>query len=177
MTQLKHYDNLGTARFITFSCAHRWKLLTDSTVISIVLDEIDRGRMKHDLTLLAYVIMPNHVHLVIHPRDPVSIGSVIGEIKSRSAKRVFALWRAQNNALLNRLVHARPDDGHPSLWLPKCYDHNCRTVETIREKIVYCHNNPVKAGLAESPGEWKWSSFNWYYTGKSGPLVMDDFEM
>ncbi len=176
MSQLEHFDNLGTARFITFSCAHRWKLLTDPTIISIVLDEIDRARRKYELSLLGYVIMPNHVHLVIHPRVPIAMGAVIGEIKSRSAKRIFVIWKADDNQLLRRLKSSHKINSHYSLWLTKCYDHNCRTVATVREKIIYCHNNPVKAGLVASPGEWIWSSHNWYFGDRSGPLAIDDFE-
>ena len=177
MSQLKHYDNLGTARFITFSCAHRWKLLTNPVTISIVLDEINAARRKFDLAVFAYVIMPNHVHLVIYPRSPVEMGKVIGEIKSLSAKRIFASWREQDNSMLTRLRSPRKDKSKRAFWLAKCFDHNCRTIETIKEKLVYCHNNPVKAGLVANAGEWKWSSYKWYHGDRSGQLAIDDFEM
>ena len=45
-------------------------------------------------------------------------------------------------------------------WDKRCYDHNCRSPQTVVEKIRYCHNNPVTRGLVSDPAEWKWSSYN-----------------
>ena len=106
MPTLRHYDNLGTARFVTFSCYRRYQLLTDSTVICRFL----RGNEE---------------------------------------RRLF--------------------------WQPRCYDHNCRGVETVKEKIKYCHKNPVVRGLAESPEEWEWSSYCWYHGIENVPIEMDEF--
>lgn len=176
MSRLIHFDHQGTVRFITFSCVHRWKLLIDPAIISIIFEEIDSARNKHNFAIYGYVIMPNHVHLVMYPRSPIDIARVIGEIKSRSARRIFDYWRNRENPLVDRLKSDDRGRNRHVLWLPKCYDHNCRTIETVTEKVHYCHNNPVKAGLATSPREWKWSSFHWYHGDKSGLLAMDDFE-
>ena len=58
-----------------------------------------------------------------------------------------------------------------------CYDHNCRTLETVLEKINYCHNNPVRAGLVGDPGDWKWSSYGWYQGDIDVPIIMDKIEI
>ncbi len=56
------------------------------------------------------------------------------------------------------------------------YDHNCRARDTVLEKINYCHNNPVKRGLVSEPGEWRWSSYNWYAGVTDGPIEMDGID-
>ena len=71
MPRLRHYDHLGTARFVTFCCYHRYQLLTDSNDIRAVLGCLDRVCGKHDIRILGYVIMPEHVHFVLHPPDEV----------------------------------------------------------------------------------------------------------
>jgi putative transposase len=43
-------------------------------------------------------------------------------------------------------------------WQKRCYDHNCRTNETVLENIKYCHKNPVTRGLVKDPGDWQWSA-------------------
>jgi len=77
MPRLKHFDNLGTARFITFSCYRRQRLLRDRSEILEVLDSVESARKRFGFSVLGYVIMPNHVHLVLYPRDDTRIGSVV----------------------------------------------------------------------------------------------------
>lgn len=90
MPKLRHYDHLNTARFVTFSCYRRLPLLTSDLVIQTVVDELAAVRTRHLFRLLGYVIMPEHVHLVIHPRPESKLGLVIAEFKSRSAARIIA---------------------------------------------------------------------------------------
>ena len=95
MPRLRHLDNLNSARFVTFSCYHRYRLLTDTDVIQLFLNELDNIRKKYDLRLFGYVIMPEHVHLVIHPRDGLGLGRIIGELKSLSAQLMLPLLQGQ----------------------------------------------------------------------------------
>ena len=115
----------------------------------------------HGFSLLGYVFMPEHVHLVLLPSERTQLGRLIGEIKSLSARRFFA------SAEIGSLEATRV------FWQRRCYDHNCRTPDTVREKIRYCHNNPVSRGLVNDPSEWEWSSYN-AYAGKSDvPLTIN----
>ena len=161
MTKLRHYDDLGTARFVTFSCYYRLPSLSQAGAKEILVEELDRDRTKHGFLILAYVLMPEHVHLVLFPPEGMKLGLVIREIKSRSAKRYFAG------------SEVAPPGTIRVFWQGRCYDHNCRTPETVREKIHYCHNNPVKRGLVSEPSEWRWSSYNWYQGRQDVPLAMD----
>jgi len=165
MPRLRHYDNEGTARFVTFGCYRGLPFLENDRAKQLFLDELDRTRHKHGFKLLAYVVMPEHVHLVLHPPDGMPLGLVVREMKSCSARRYFA------GESIGQLGDARV------FWQKRCYDHNCRTPETTLEKITYCHNNPVRRGLVAEPGAWFWSSYNCYCGGNEVPLVVDRFEM
>ena len=176
MPRLRHFDNLNTARFVTFSCYHRYRLLTDPNVIESFLHELDSIRKKYDLKLFGYVIMPEHVHLVVHPRDGLGLGRVIGELKSLSARSMLPLLQGNHARLTDRLIVTRGGEERLAFWQLRCYDHNCRTPETVKEKIVYCHKNPVVRGLVADPGEWRWSSYNWYEGRADVPLAMDELD-
>jgi hypothetical protein len=89
------------------------------------------------------------------------LGLVIGEIKSRTAREFFA------QSKIGQFGTTRV------FWEPRCYDHNCRSSESVNEKIEYCHHNPVKRGLVADPGAWKWSSYNWYQGITDVPIQMD----
>jgi len=164
MPKLRHYDNLGTARFVTFCCYRTEKYLSDERAIELVVKHMDQARQKHRFKLLGYVIMPEHVHLVLLPKEDMKLGPLIGEIKSLVAREYFALASAD-------------DSRRHVFWQKRCYDHNCRTPESVKEKIVYCHNNPVRRGLVAEPGEYRWSSHNWYIGGEDVPLLMDDHDL
>ena len=165
MTKLRHYDNEGTARFVTFGCYRNLPFLSDDSAKQIFLEELDRTRTKHGFKLLGYVIMPEHVHLVLHPPDGMPLGSVVREMKSCSAKRLFQF-------------EGPPQPGVQRVfWQKRCYDHNCRTPKSTVEKIRYCHNNPVRRGLVAEPGDWIWSSYNCYCGRNNVPLRVDRVEL
>lgn len=165
MPRLRHFDKLGTARFVTFSCYQRRPYLSEVRPKEFFIRQLDVARSKYGFKILGYVLMPEHVHLVLYPPDEMKMGVVIGEIKSRTARLYFAEY-SQNVA-----------DRKRALWQRRCYDHNCRTPETVREKIAYCHYNPVKRGLVAHPGEWEWSSYNWYQGNSKVPLKIDGIEV
>jgi len=170
---LRHFDNDGTARFITFCTRNRFPIFVNDILRSILADAIDRMRIRTGFRLLGYVIMPEHVHLIIVPAGDMKIGSVIGEIKRISAKRILQLIKEGYSDLAGKLTITDHGRKKFALWQPRCYDHNCRTTKSILDKLTYCHNNPVKRGLVGSPGEWRWSSHN-YYSGMRNILIEID---
>ena len=123
--------------------------------------------------MYGYVIMPEHVHLVLHPPDNLKLGPMIGRVKSQSAGRIITegLMKLPRAC---RLV--RDGSERRVFWQPRCYDHNCRTPERGIEKINYCHKNPVVRGFVGEPGQWRWSSYNWYMGETDVPLAMDEFD-
>ncbi len=177
MVHLRHFDDLGTARFITFSCFHNYRLLHDQDTIMSFLQELEAARVRWDLHILGYVVMPNHVHLILFPENEIPLGKVVGEVKARSGYRILTKWKADNRDILVRLKSGRGRKALYSFWQPRGYDHNCRTPEIVREKIRYCHANPVRAGLVNDPGDWPWSSYGWYNGKREGIVVVSDFPM
>lgn len=130
----------------------------------LLIKSINDARTKHQFKLFAYVIMPEHVHLVLLPSDDTKLGLLIREIKSKMAREYFA-------------GDANQGQGRRVFWQKRCYDHNCRTSETVREKVTYCHNNPVRRGLAVEPADYEWSSYNWYQGMEEVTLRMDGLEL
>ena|ERR1700722_5649462 len=93
--------------------------------------------------LFAWVIMANHVHILIRPLVPLS--KALMNIKSATARAA--------NATLGRA-------GEP-FWQSESYDHWVRGEQEKSSIIRYIHGNPVKAGLVSEPEEWPWSSAGW----------------
>jgi putative transposase len=182
MTRLRHFDHLGTARFVTFSCYHRYPFLTSETAIRIFLKHFNRMRQRYHIKIYGYVVMPEHVHLVLQPPDDVRLGQTIGRLKGVSSREIrlaearVAVSSAQDIRHQGPIQVVRDREERDAFWQRRCYDHNCRTPESVVEKINYCHLNPVKHGLVNDPAEWCWSSYNWYCGVRNVPLEMDVVE-
>ena len=167
MTKLNHYDNLGTARFVTFSCFQKREYFKNIESKMIFLKCLKDFRKNVSIKIYGYVIMPDHIHLVLHPPNGLKLGVLIGQLKGRSS---------------NAIIKIRDDisvrsNGHPAVWEKRCYDHNCRTHEIVVEKNNYCHMNPVKAGIVDNPLDYVWSSYRCYEGYKDVALEIDMIEI
>ena len=115
-------------------------ILLDLQVAAIVRDVILREDGK-TCRIDAWVIMPNHVHLVLRPNPQSSLSTIMQTIKSVSSHKI--------NKQLGR---------SGPIWQADYFDRYIRDWEHFQKAIVYVENNPVKAVLCSSPGEWKFSS-------------------
>ena len=165
MPRLKHFEDLGDARFITFSCFQRYPYLRSASCRNVVVDELTLLQSQHAVRILGWVLIADHVHFILWPPESSKLGRLIGQLKGRSARRILKLHPNAN--------HRRRSDGRCAVWQRRCYDHNCRKSEVVREKLHYCHMNPVKAGLVRSPQDWPWSSYR-YYAGYDDALLEID---
>jgi len=121
------------------------------------VENLKRVRSSYDLDILAYVVMPEHCHLLLLPnQEQYSISTILRVIKAPVAK--YAL--NQFPKLRDQCTVMATDDVQSfQFWQPGGgYDRNMWTEEAIQNSIVYIHNNPVKRGLCATPEDWPWSS-------------------
>ena len=155
MTRLRHFDNLGTTRFVTFSCFRHHPFVKEHFAREILIQGLEHLRVRRHVRIIRWVVMPDHVHLVLLPSVDVRLGPAIGQLKSWTSQQIL------RSSELRQPVLCR-DDGSPAVWERRCYDHNCHNEEVVRTKVEYCHNNPVRRGLVKHASDWPWSSYNWY---------------
>ncbi len=139
----------------------------------MVLDNIDQTRQEFQLRLLGYVIMLDHVHLVVIPPVEAELGRIIGDLKRTSARDILDFLRTNDSALLEELMVVRDGRLKSVLWQKRCFDHNCRNDDAVKSRIEYCHSNPVKRGLVQNAEDWPWSSCRWYLGIKDVKLRID----
>jgi putative transposase len=176
MPKLRHYDKFNTARFITMSCYQRYRLFNHPRLYETFLRHLESFRIENEISVLGYVVMPNHVHLVLYPHSELKMGIAIGKLKSRYAYEIISGWKIENKKVHEKLRVMRGSKVSYAFWQLRCYDHNCRSPEIVREKIHYCHNNPVRAGLVKDPEEWRWSSYNCYLSNREEIVGVDKID-
>jgi len=172
----KRYNDIGHAHALTFSCFRRQAFLSKDGSRQWLVDAIDRARTKHHFHVWAYVVMPEHAHLLIWPTNPVyKISDVLSSIKQSVAKRALLHVRSHAPLFLKYMEDRQPSgQTHYRFWQRGGgYDRNIVEPNTVFQQIEYFHFNPVRRGLCNRPEDWVWSSAADYMDPKSGPLLID----
>jgi len=170
------YNEPGHAHYLTFSCAHRWPLLSKDCSRQWFIEAIEAALLRHEYDLYAYVIMPEHAHLLVKPRfDHYDLSDFLYDVKRPvSCKAKAHLIETGNSVWLERLTVRRGSGKAFRFWLPGGgFDRNVFRAKSLTEVAEYIDNNPVRRGLAAEPADWPWSSARAHTGREPGPLAVD----
>jgi len=172
-----HRDNRpGDAHALTFSCFRRRPFLTRDRSRMWVIQAIALAKAKHDFDVWAYVLMPEHVHLLIYPtRDHYDISGILQSIKLSVSTRAIRYVKEKSPEFLSRMADVQPNGNvaHRFWQRGGGYDRNLQSPKYIWETIDYLHANPVRRGLCTGNVDWKWSSAR-EYAGMGDTLLPID---
>jgi putative transposase len=172
----KRYNNPGEAHALTFSCFHRRPFLSKDRSRQWLIDAIDRARELHRFHVWAYVIMPEHAHMLIWPTEKVyDIGDILNSIKQSVSKRALLFVRREAPTFLIQMEDRQPNGQvHHRFWQRGGgYDRNILEPPAVYAEIDYMHDNPVRRRLCARPEDWQWSSAADYAGIRQGPLRLD----
>jgi putative transposase len=150
---LKRFQESGQSHFVTFGCYHRRPLLTTDTSRQTFETALERVRISFDLCVYGYVVMPEHVHLLMGEADRKLLSDALKSLKQGVSRR-----------LIGEADH---------FWEKRYYDYNVRNRQQFAQKLGYIHRNPVKRGLCERPEDWAWSSSCHYAMGTEGRVEIE----
>ena len=171
------FNEAGHAHELTFSCYHRLRLLGSDRTRLWLIQALDEARRRWAFDLWAYVIMPEHVHVLLLPRrTEYEVAAILKAIKHPVARKAMNYLRNTAPQAMERFKVARPSGRvEYRFWQQGSgYDRNIVKPKTAWSVVEYIHNNPVRRSLADSPTEWSWSSAQWYAGDSDVRLVMDD---
>lgn len=171
----RRHNEPGHAHSLTFSCFQRRQFLSRDRTRQWLVDAIDRARKKHHFHIWAYVIMPEHVHLLLWPtRANYSIEGILNSIKRSVTNKALIFVRQTAPTFLLQMEDRQPNgDVHYRFWQRGGgYDRNVTEPTTIWAEMDYIHANPVRRRLCQRSIDFPWSSAAWYHSGV-GPLSMD----
>ena|SRR5712692_1751921 len=172
---LKRHYGRGELHFLTFSCYRRLPLLGTTHARNLFVNELRRVRQEYNFFLFGYVVMPNHVHLLISEPKNSTLSTVLQMLKQRVSRKM----RSEKHSVpQGRLGMAAPRFGGdlPQFWQPRFYDFNVYGRKKVKEKLDYMHANPVVRGLVENPKDCPWSSFPFYARAEATLLPIDSLD-
>jgi putative transposase len=173
------YNLPNHAHFLTFSCYRRQRLLTNDLLRRQLLVTWDESRRKGRFHIWSYVIMPEHVHLLIYPEDEqYQMSAILRYLKEPFARWLVLHWEQNAPDMLRRIDVKRGRRTVKRFWQEGGgYDRNLFDWETIRKAVRYIEHNPVRRGLSNDSLDWKWSSARARAGMADVPLILDEFEV
>ena len=165
---LKRYYGFDHLHFVTFSCHRRRALLGTPRRRDLFLRALEVTRRSYRYVVLGYVVMPEHVHLLLDEPRRRDLSAAIQALKQSVARVVIARSRRARSPSLF-------PDGEvlEHFWQRRFYDFNVFTRRKLVEKLRYMHRNPVKRGLVEKPEQWRWSSYRHYAFAERGMVAVN----
>ena len=164
----------GYLHFITTSCYQRRPLLDDARNRDLFLQALEHVRRRYRLVVAGYVVMPEHVHLLLGEPQRGDPSLVMKALKQGFARRLLARMRAPADLPQSSLWRTPFDEGR--IWQHRFYDFVVFTDKKRVEKLRYMHSNPVKRGLVLEPGQWQWSSYRSYAHDERGPVLVNELQ-
>jgi putative transposase len=159
---LRRYQQTRQLHFVTFTCYHREPFLADPQTRDQFLLTLETVRRWYGFWVTGYVVMPEHVHLLVSEPERKSLALALQMLKQMVSRN-----RAPGWPVLSR------SEGRGHFWQARYYDFNVWSDQKRVEKLRYIHRNPVKRGLVERPEDWRWSSFRHYLTGEAGVVEIE----
>ena len=145
------YQQTGEFHFLTFSCYRRRPYLSAVAAMELFEDALERIRLRYLFAVAGYVVMPEHVHLLVNEPERGLLSRTVQALKLSVSMRSREM----------------------PFWQAHYYDFNVSTHEKFVEKLRYIHRNPVRRGLVETPDDWRWSSYRHYQTGIHGTVEIE----
>ncbi|HVJ04720.1 MAG TPA: transposase [Candidatus Saccharimonadales bacterium] len=150
---LRRIQQSGQSHFVTFCCHQRLENFALPEARYVFEAALERVRRCYALRVYGYVVMPEHVHLLLSEPGRKTLAVAIKSLKQGVSRRLIG------------------DAEH--FWQHRYYDFNIRDYPQFLEKLRYIHRNPVMRGLCDHPGKWPSSSYNHYATALSGNVEIE----
>jgi putative transposase len=152
--------------FITCSCYRRLPFLRLARDRDRFLSILEQTRQRYRFIVIGYVVMPEHIHLLLTEPETGTPSTVMQVLKQRTAHTLLPK-RKRRDPRQHELFGEEP---RRAFWQARFYDFNVWTRKKTEEKLRYMHQNPVKRGLVELAEQWRWSSCRFYLLGEAGPV-------
>lgn len=171
----RNFNEPGHAHALTFSCYRRLPFLNRDRTRRWLIEAIEEARRSSECDVWAYVIMPEHVHLIVRPRPrEYDIAQFRKAIKEPVGRKATAYLSEHAPIWLDRITRTRGSRTERLFWQSGGgYDRNITEPATLMRTIDYVHLNPVRRGLVKQARDWPWSSAAWFEGIGDSPLIPD----
>ncbi|WP_343523164.1 transposase [Pedobacter sp.] len=157
--------------FVTTSCYKHIKLLQDNCCKLIIVNSLNFIAVKYQISILGYVIMPNHFHVLLYFNEENKLSDTMRDLKKFCAFEIRKYLEADKSPLLN-LIRIENEKQVFKVWNDRFDDVWIGSKELLEIKLEYIHQNPLQShwNLCEYPEDYNYSSAA-FYLGKQDSIV------
>ncbi|HEX03818.1 MAG TPA: hypothetical protein ENH10_01485 [Bacteroidetes bacterium] len=139
----------------------------------MMIHQLSRIQDLEIARLIAYVVMPNHVHVIVTSCVP-EVESILYALKKPVSQKALPYLKSHFPGVYEKLQVSTGRKATHRFWLwGGGHVRAIRSHEEIQNQIKYIHRNPVRNRLVERPEDWRWSSFRYYRTGDPDPILVN----
>ena len=172
----KRYRIEGSIFYITSNIYNRICLFTRPSFIIPIIDSLNYYRYQYPCKLIGYVIMPDHIHLLIWPQDTHIVTEFMRDFKRFTSGRITR--QAKLEGITNWVekfeeAGKETNRAESKVWQDSFWEQSIYTQKFLEQKLNYIHLNPVRAGLCAGIEDYLYSSYRNYYLGDSQLIEID----
>jgi putative transposase len=166
--------------FVTFSVVGWVDVFSREQYKELFVESLKYCQQQKGMVLHAWVIMTNHVHLIISS-DTNQLENIVRDLKKYTSKQIIKAIQENNSEsrkewMLNIFSFAGKSNNNNKdyqFWKQDYHPVELNNAEKIKQRLDYLHENPVRSGLVWEPWHYKYSSATDYYTKEHGLLKVE----
>jgi putative transposase len=172
----KIYDN-QSIYFVTSTIIEHIPIFLNENMFRIIIDSLVHCQTEKGLKIFAYVVMDNHIHLIVsNPK----LSDVLRDFKRHTARKIISLVQSNSSNWLSYQFEFRKkkykDKSNYQVWQEGFHPQQILNSDMFIQKIEYIHYNPVKRGFVDMPEHWKYSSAR-NFIGDESIIRLDRIEL
>jgi putative transposase len=152
--------------FVTTTVTDWQPIFLNENIANMALNQLSETTRFYNVSIVAYCLMPSHLHAILNMENIRILSNIIGSFKSLSSRKIKHQFPDSITGLLD-------SKGLFQFWKPRFDDFIIRDMEQLRVKMNYIHENPVRAKLVENATDWKYSSASDWVLSEKGIIEVD----
>lgn len=164
--------------FVTTKAERHAHIFKRESIIRIILDSLHYLRTSGRMKLYVFVIMPNHIHLIVKLIQEYMLSDMIRDFKRHTARQIIRQFMAQQESSKLELLQDLNKDSRQEykVWEDRYDARDVFSREFLEQKMEYIHHNPCQPhwNLATLPEDYPWSSARFYIADKPSVIPVDD---
>ena len=170
-------ENEDALYFVTFTALEWINIFTSKEYFNCIIKCLKFCQKELGLLLYEYVIMTNHIHLIIQAKEGYQASKIISSFKKFTTKEILELLRNDRRKYILRLLEnsfATKNQNQLQVWQETNYPEIIESEKFLQQKVSYIHNNPVIKGYTDEPQNWVYSSAKNRYLDDNAIIQLDD---
>lgn len=172
-------ENENQMHFLTITVIEWIDVFTKPIYFKVIIDSLKYCRNNKGLELFEYVIMTNHIHLIVRAKESYRLSQIISDFKKHTTTEIYKKLESDNRKYVLNLLnnsYSKKKGYFSQLWQRENYPEMIYSLAFLKQKTEYIHNNPVKKEYVLEPEDWVYSSARNRFAGDNSVITVEDYD-